>query len=63
MFKKELKDIKKEKIINRIASLINRRQKMIDTGSIKNVYAAWSLEKDERKTSASGGVASVFIVK
>ena len=25
--KKELKDIKKEKIINRIASLINRRQK------------------------------------
>lgn len=36
---------------------------MIDTGSIKNVYAAWSLEKDERKTSASGGVASVFYRK
>ena len=36
---------------------------MIDTVSIKNVYAAWSLEKDERKTSASGGVASVFYRK
>lgn len=43
-----------------LCSLLCPVNKRVDKNEAKEAYACWSLDEDERRSSSSGGVASIF---